>query len=311
MAVINSLQSPRFCGIRSFMRMPIAYGSTDADVVVMGIPFDSATSYRPGARFGPAAIREASNILKPYCPVLDVNITEHLTIIDGGDIDTVPGYLEESLNRMRDGLIPVMQSKAVPVLLGGDHLVSLGILRALHAAKGPVALIHFDAHSDTIDSYFGKPYNHGSPFYWAIKEDLIDTRHSIQIGIRGPLYDKHILDYAKGQGLRIVMGHELHSRGLDNVCDEAIQIAGDRPVYVTFDVDFLDASCAPGTGTPEVEGFTTYEALYMVRRICSRLNCIGMDVVEVLPDKDPSGITSLAGASAVHAFLAALAKRRA
>lgn len=311
MAIVNSLQSPRFCGIRSFMRMPVAYGSTDADVVVLGIPFDSATSYRPGTRFGPAAIREASNILKPYCSVLDANITEHLTIIDGGDIDTVPGYLEESLDRMRDGLIPYMKSKVVPILLGGDHLVSLGILRAVHAARGPVALVHFDAHSDTIDSYFGKPYNHGSPFYWAIKEGLIDTRHSIQMGIRGPLYDRHILDFAKNEGLRIVMGEELHARGMDSVIEEAVAVAGDMPVYVTFDVDFLDAAYAPGTGTPEVEGFSTHEALYMVRRICSRLNCIGLDVVEVLPDKDPSNITSLAAASVAHAFLAALAKRRA
>jgi agmatinase len=277
----------------------------------MGIPFDSATSYRPGTRFGPSAVREASNILKPYCQVLDADINEHLKIVDGGDIDTIPGYLEESLDCIRNALIPYMKSKVVPILLGGDHLISLGILRALHTAKGPVALVHFDAHSDTVDSYFGKPYNHGSPFYWAIKEGLIDTRHSIQMGIRGPLYDRHILDYAKEQGLRIVMGHELHERGLDDISDEAVAVAGDMPVYVTFDIDFLDASCAPGTGTPEVEGFTTREALYMVRRICSRLNCIGMDLVEVLPDKDPSGITSLAGASVVHAFLATLAKRRA
>lgn len=292
------------------MRLPVAYGVTDADAVIMGIPFDSATSYRPGARFGPAAIREASTILKPYCPVLDANIAEQLTVIDGGDIDTVPGYLEESLEAMTTALIPYFKAGTIPVLLGGDHLVSLGILRAVHAVRGPVALVHFDAHSDTVDSYFGKPYNHGTPFYHAIREGLIRTENSIQMGIRGPLYDGTQLDWAKGRGLRIVSGEELHERGMAEVIEEAVARAGTMPVYVTFDIDFLDAAHAPGTGTPEVEGFTSREALYMMRRICSRLNCIGMDLVEVLPDKDTAGITALAGASVVHAFLAAMAKRK-
>ncbi len=308
--MVNSLQSPRFCGIRSFMRMPVKYGVMNTDVIIMGIPFDSATSYRPGARFGPAAVREASNILKPYCPVLDVDISEHLSIIDGGDIDTIPGYVEESLDAMCQGLIPYMESPAIPILIGGDHLVSLGILRAMHAARGPVALVHFDAHSDTIGSYFGKPYNHGSPFYWAIKEGLIIPEYSTQIGIRGPLYSRTILDWPKSQGLRIIMGQELHERGITHVAEEVVTRAGDKPVYVTFDIDFLDASCAPGTGTPEIEGFTTWEALSLMRHICPRLDCVGMDLVEILPDKDLSGITALAGASVIHSFLASLAKRR-
>lgn len=292
------------------MRSSLLSDTPDTDVAVLGIPFDSGTSYRPGARFGPAAIREASAILKPYCSVLNVSIHEHLKIADGGDIDTIPGYMEDSLDMMRDGVLPYLKKGIIPLVLGGDHTITLGTLRAVHAVHGPVALVHFDAHSDTIGEYYGKPYSHGSPFHWAIKEGLILPDYSIQMGIRGPLYSKEALDWPKEQGLRIVMGEELHQRGMQDVCAEAVARVADKPVFVTFDIDFLDAAYAPGTGTPEVEGFTTREALFMVRTICSRIRCIGMDVVEVLPDKDPSGITALAGASVAHALLAALAKRK-
>ena len=196
MPTIDSLQSPRFCGIRTFMRHPRQNEVEDADVVVVGVPFDSGTSYRPGSRFGPAALREASTILKPYCPVLDVDISRWLTVADYGDIDTIPGYMAESLDKIRDGLIPLFRSRTVPVVLGGDHSISLGVLRAIKAAFGPVALVHFDAHSDTIPGYYGKPYNHGTPFYHALKEGLILPRNSIQIGIRGPLYSRDALGAA-------------------------------------------------------------------------------------------------------------------
>ncbi len=308
MAFVNS--SPRFCGIRTFMRMPFQSTPEGADVAVVGVPFDSGTSYRPGTRFGPAALREASTILKPYCSVLDADINEMLKVVDCGDIDTIPGYMEESLDAIRDGLIPLFHSGATPVILGGDHSISLGSLRAAHAVHGPVALVHFDAHSDTISGYYGKPYNHGTPFYWALKEGLISPEHSTQIGIRGPLYSRDALSWPKSQGLRIVMGEELHRRGMEPIIAEVLKRVGDRPAFLSFDIDFLDATAAPGTGTPEVEGFTTYEALTMVRAICSQLNMTGMDLVEVLPDKDPSGITALAGASVAHAFMASLASRK-
>ncbi|MCD7984492.1 MAG: agmatinase [Desulfovibrio sp.] len=310
MATVDSLQSPRFCGIRTFMRQPWQNDAGDADAVVLGVPFDSGVSYRPGARFGPTALREASTILKPYCPVLDVDINQWLNVTDCGDIDTIPGYMAESLDKIRDGLIPFFKSRAVPVVLGGDHSISLGVLRAVKAARGPVALVHFDAHSDTIPGYYGKPYNHGTPFYHALKEGLILPQHSIQIGIRGPLYSRDALAWPKEQGLRIVMGEELHRRGLEAVAAEALERTAHCPVFVSFDIDFLDASCAPGTGTPEVEGFNTYEGLTLLRTICRETRTVGMDLVEVLPDKDPSGITALAGASMVHAFLAALALKK-
>lgn len=311
MPTVDSLQSPRFCGIRTFMRQPRQNDAAGADAVVVGVPFDSGASYRPGARFGPAALREASTILKPYCPVLDVDISEQLRVADCGDIDTIPGYMAESLDNIRDGLLPFFRSRAVPVVLGGDHSISLGVLRAIRKALGPVALVHFDAHSDTLPGYYGKPYNHGTPFYHALKEGLILPQHSIQIGIRGPLYSRDALAWPKEQGLRIVMGEELHQRGVGAIAAEALQRTAHCPVFVSFDIDFLDASCAPGTGTPEVEGFTTHEALSLMRAVCREAQIVGMDLVEVLPDKDPSGITALAGASMIHAFLAALAVKKA
>lgn len=313
MPAVNSLLSPRFSGIRTFMRSPLAAPGDwkGADVAVVGVPFDSGTSYRPGTRFGPAALREASTILKPYCSVLDADISEQLEIVDCGDIDTVPGYMAESLDKMTAGLLPYFADGIIPVVLGGEHSISLGVLRAVKEALGPVALIHFDAHSDTIPSYYGKPYNHGTPFYWALKEGLILPEKSTQMGIRGPLYSRDALTWPQEQGLRIIMGDELHKRGLTAGADEAVRRAGDTPVFLSFDIDFLDAAYAPGTGTPEVEGFTSREALVMMRSICPRVRAVGMDLVEVLPDKDPSGITALAGVSVIHAFLASLAARKA
>lgn len=312
MKAVNSLEIPRFSGIRTFMRMPQAAEDDLTDISIIGVPFDSATSFRPGTRFGPAALREASLILKPYCPVLDVDILENLTIADYGDSPTIPGYTAESLDKIQAFLVPFYKKKkTLPLVLGGDHCITLAELRAMYEAKKePAALLHFDAHSDTIPEYFGKPYNHGSPFYHAINEGLIIPEKSIQIGIRGHLYDRHVLDYPKEKGVRIVLGDELHRRGCDEIIAEALSRVQGSPVFLTFDIDFLDAAFAPGTGTPEVEGFSTRQALYMLREICTKINVIGMDLVEVLPDRDPSGITALAGATVIHAFLASLAWRK-
>lgn len=310
MKTTNSLLTPRFSGIRTFMRLPVPTGEEKADISLVGIPFDSAVSFRPGARFGPAALREASLILKPYCSVVDANIFEQLNVADYGDFLTIPGYVEDSLNLIEEQMLEYVKAGTIPVALGGDHLITLAELRAFHKVHGPIALLHFDAHSDTIPEYFGKPYSHGSPFYHALKEGLIIPEKSIQIGIRGPLYDKHVLDYPKEKGMRVVMGDELHKRGCDAIIQESLEIIGDTPTFLTFDIDFLDAAYAPGTGTPEVEGFSSYQALHMVRQIAKKINIIGMDLVEVLPDKDPSGITALAGASIIHAFMASVAYRK-
>lgn len=311
MFTVDSLQSPRFCGIRTFMRQPWKQDACGTDAVILGIPFDSGTSYRPGTRFGPAALREASTILKPYCPVLDADINKSLILADCGDIDTIPGYLEESLDKICDALIPFFRSGSVPIVLGGDHSISLGVLRSVKNVLGPVALVHFDAHSDTIPDYYGKPYNHGTPFYHALQEGLILPEKSTQMGIRGPLYSRDALDWPRKQGLRIITGEELHRTGTEAAAAEVLQRVGTSPVYISFDIDFLDASHAPGTGTPEVEGFTSRQGLSLLRAVCRSCRTVGMDLVEVLPDRDTSGITALAGASMVHAFLAALAWKKA
>jgi agmatinase len=306
---VDSLKSPRFSGVRTFMRLPHGSELEGADVAVFGAPFDTGTSFRPGARFGPAAIRDASIILKPYCPLTDINIVENISVLDWGDIDTVPGYMDDSYAKIEDGMAKICEAGVIPLGMGGDHSITLPLLRGLTKVSGEaLTLLHFDAHSDTIPDYFGRDHNHGTPFYWAIEEGLIKPEHSIQVGIRGPLYSKDSLDYAKDKGLQIITGPELHDMGLR----EAINIIRNRisgqPVYVSFDIDFLDAAYAPGTGTPEIGGFTTHQALQLMAGSCLGMNLKGMDLVEVMPAQDNAGITALAGASLMHVFLAVIAK---
>lgn len=306
---VDSLKSPRFSGVRTFMRLPHGSELKDADVAVFGVPFDTGTSFCPGARFGPAAIRDASSILKPYCPLTDVNIVENISVLDYGDIDTVPGYMDDSFVKIEAGMVKICESGVIPLGMGGDHSITLPLLRGLTKVHGePVALLHFDAHSDTISDYFGRDYNHGTPFYWAIEEGLIIPEHSIQVGIRGPLYSKDALDYAKNKGLEIITGPQLHDMGLPEVIQIIRKRISGQPVYVSFDIDFLDAACAPGTGTPEIGGFTTHQALQLMVGSCLGMNLKGMDLVEVMPAQDNAGITALAGASLMHVFLAQVAK---
>lgn len=308
---VDGLKSPRFAGIRTYMRLPYYSELPDVDVAVYGVPYDTGTSYRAGARFGPSAIRDSSVILKPYCPLSEANIFEHLAVVDHGDVDIVPGYVDDSYSRIKKFVKDICDSGIIPLGMGGDHSVSLPILRGLvESNKQPIALLHFDAHSDTGSDYFGHPHNHGTPFYWALEEGLIIPEKSIQIGIRGPMYNKESLDYVRGKGVVVITGPELHSLGVE----EAVRIIRERvsgaPVYVSFDIDFLDAAYAPGTGTPEIGGFTTHEALQLLVRSCLGQKLIGMDLVEVLPAHDNAGITALAGASLMHAFLGVLAKNR-
>lgn len=309
---VNSLVSPRFCGIRTFQRLPHQLTATENDFAVLGVPFDTATSYKAGCRFGPAAIREASSILKSYNSVLDVDIFQHLEGVDLGDIDIIPGHLEESFKRIEEGTLAVLKQGAVPIIMGGDHSITLPELRAIASVHGPVALFHFDAHSDTGSDFFGKPYNHGTTFYWAMEEGLILPEQSTQIGIRGPLYSKTSLDYAKQKGLQVISGWDLHHMGNDAAiaCTIARVVPG-TPVFVSFDIDFLDASYAPGTGTPEIGGFSTFDALKLLQGVALNQRLVGMDLVEVLPDTDNGGITSFAAAGIMHAFISCLAANKA
>ncbi|HLR12562.1 MAG TPA: agmatinase [Burkholderiaceae bacterium] len=308
---VNSLKSPRFTGVRTFMRLPHGSDLEPADVAIFGVPFDWATSYRAGARFGPAAIRDASSILKTYCPMVGVDLSENLSILDYGDFATSPGYIEDSFDKIEAQIATLCKAGVIPVGMGGDHAISLPLLRGLTKVHGgPVALLHFDAHSDTAPDYFGHPYNHGTPFYWALEEGLIQPEHSIQVGIRGPLYGKDSLDYPLSKGMRIISGPELHDMGIAKAVSIIRERIANQPVYVTFDIDFLDAAYAPGTGTPEVGGFTTYQAQRLLIDSCLGMDLKGMDLVEVLPAHDHGDITALAGASLMHAFLAVLAKNR-
>jgi agmatinase len=220
--------------------------------------------------------------------------------------------MDDSFAKIEEGITKICETGVIPLGMGGDHSISLPLLRGLTKVQGsPVALLHIDSHSDTIPDYFGRDYNHGTPFYWAIKEGLINPNHSIQVGIRGPLYSKEALDYPKSKGIEIITGPQLHDMGVRGAVEAIRRRIEGQPVYVTFDIDFLDAAYAPGTGTPEIGGFTTHQALQLMVGSCRGMNLKGMDLVEVMPAQDTAGITALAGASLMHVFLAQIAKKMA
>lgn len=307
---INSLKSPRFAGVKTFMRMQHIRTTKDVDVAVVGIPFDTCASYRAGCRFGPASVREMSCLAaKPYNPALDVDIFEYCSAVDYGDLDTVPGYVEESFELITDGMKELFKNGVVPVAMGGDHSVTLPELRACYQVHGPVALVHFDAHYDTIKEYFGKPYNHGTPFYHAAKEGLVDTAHSIQVGIREGLYGIEDTMNSKNLGYEVLTAAEMHHMELQEVVERICERTKGCKVFLTFDIDFLDPAYAPGTGTPVPGGFATWEALELVRGL-KELDIVGYDIVEVAPGFDQSGITSIAAAGIMQEFLSQIAWRK-
>lgn len=308
-APVNALESPRFSGIRTFSRLPHTRDLDGVDVAVFGIPFDTATTYRTGARFGPGSVREMSAMLRTYNPSLDVNVYDHLSVIDYGDLPTVPGYIEDTYARVVEALAPILAAGAVPVGIGGDHSVTLAELRALAAARGPVGFLQFDSHADTWDSYFGRRYNHGTPFRRAVEEGLIDTRRAIQVGMRGSLYGPEDLDQSRELGFELWTSDDVRREGLAAVLAAIRRRLGDGPVFLTFDIDFVDPSFAPGTGTPEVGGFTSREAQDLLRGLVG-VDFAGMDLVEVLPAHDPAGITALTGANVIFEFLSVLALGR-
>ncbi len=303
----DSLSSPRFSGVSTFMRLPNIATLENVDFIVTGAPFDTGSSFGVGSRFGPRAVRDASSILKPYNPVLDVNIFEHCSGVDYGDISIAPGFIEETFERMEKDLIPVFNKNVIPICIGGDHSITLPELRAVHKTKGPVALVHFDAHSDTYDSYFGKLYNHGTTFRRAIEEGLLLVDHSIQIGIRGHFYDSEGLDSARNLGLEVLPAWDVRKIGFSEVIQKIKSRVQDKPVFVSFDIDFLDAAYAPGTGTPEIGGFTTWEAQELLRGGLQGLNFVGFDLVEVSPCNDPANITAFAAAGMIYEFISLIA----
>lgn len=303
---VDSLKSPRFSGIKTFMRLPNIETTEDIDFAIIGIPFDTASTFRTGSRFGPSAIRDMSVILRPYNINVGVHITDELSGVDFGDISVVPGYIDDSYKAIEESLQPIVDKGIIPISLGGDHSITLGELRAIAKKHGPVALVHFDAHLDTMDTYFGKKYNHGTPFRRAWEEGLIDVSHSIQVGIRGSFYSPEDMKGSEDIGFKVITTNKVRELGFEEVIRQIKERVGDKKTFFSFDIDFVDPAYAPGTGTIEVGGFTSYEALYLIRGI-KDINFIGFDIVEVLPAYDPTQITAFLAANIAHEFLSIIA----
>ncbi|MFP4200084.1 MAG: agmatinase [Clostridia bacterium] len=301
-----------FAEIKTMLRLPYARGIEElgrADFAVVGLPLDTGVTHRPGARFGPAAMRDVSCLIRPYNPVLGLAFPDYLKGYDLGDVPVVPGNTYANLDRMAARLTEVTRRGVMPVGVGGDHTVSLAALRAVAGENGPVALLHFDSHPDTWDTLYGEKYNHATPFRRAIEEDLILPERSIQLGIRGSMMDAEVLEYTRGVGIEMVTASELANLAPSRVAERIANAVGETPVYVTFDIDFLDPAFAPGTGTPEVGGPSTADALGYIRRLdLSKL--VGMDCVEVSPPYDNAQITALAAATILYELLGVYALTR-
>jgi len=291
---------PRFAGIRTFMRAPHVTDMTGVDAVVYGIPFDTATSYRTGPRFGPEAIRSASALIRPYNPALAVNVAETLSIVDYGDVPVSPGDTERTYGQIEEALAPIVESGIFAAAMGGDHSVTLAELRALAKRHGPLALVQLDSHGDTWEQYFGQKYFHGTTFKRAVEEGLLDARASVQAGMRGSLYGAEDIEVARDLGFTVLSTDELRALGPTAYGELVLGKVGVRPVFVSFDIDFLDPAFAPGTGTPEVGGFSTAEALAFLRALRG-IKLAGCDVVEVSPPYDgPGMVTALAAANVLY-----------
>lgn len=279
------------------------------DFAIAGAPFDTASSFRSGSRFGPNAIRNISAMMKPNNVIMQVNIMDGLKGGDIGDFNVTPGYIRPTYQAIEEGVASILKENACPIVLGGDHSITLAELRAAAKKYGPVALVHFDSHSDLCDEVFGQKYNHGTPFRRALEENLIDASHSIQVGMRGSLYDPDEHKMAAELGMKLIPAHKVREMGLETLVKTILERVGDKPCFLTFDIDFVDPAYAPGTGTPEVGGFTSLEALELVRNI-KDLNFVGFDLVEVLPAYDHGEITAYLAANIVFEYLSILAVKK-
>lgn len=303
---IDSLQTPRFCGVPSFMRLPLATSLAGLDAAVIGLPSDSGSPFRTGARFGPNAMRAMSLMLRPINPYRGgVHVFERLRVADAGDAAVVPGYQEESLASLERAVAAVVEAGVTPFCMGGDHSVSLAGLRAVAKRHGPLALIHFDAHSDTWDTYFaGKRYSAGTPFRRAVEENIVSPAHSIQIGMRGSLFAATDLSQSRDLGYELMTTDDMSAIGTEALASRIAERAAGHPAYITFDLDFVDPAFAPGVQTPEVGGPSAREALALLRQL-HHLNVVGCDVVELNPLFDgPGQITALLAATVLAELLA-------
>ncbi len=305
---VDGTQVPRFAGPATFARLPRIDEVSDVDVAVVGVPFDAGVSYRPGARFGPAHVRESSRLLRPYNPAVDVEPFARQQVVDAGDMVANPFDIEAAIGQIEAGARSLLERSRRVVTIGGDHTIALPLLRAVAAQHGPVAVVHFDAHLDTWDTYFGAPYTHGTPFRRASEEGLIDQSGCLHVGTRGPLYSTQDLLDDRDLGFQVVGSTEMDDLGARGVVERIRERVEDRPVYVSVDIDVLDPAFAPGTGTPEAGGLTSRELLSILRSFAD-LNLVGADVVEVSPAYDHAEITGIAASHVVYEVLSALAPR--
>lgn len=299
---------PRFAGIATFARLPRLGEVEHADIAVVGVPFDSGVSYRPGARFGPAHVREASRLLRPFNPAQRVSPFAVQQVVDAGDIAVNPFRIEEAVEQIEAGARALAEWADRLVAIGGDHTIALPLLRAVADRHGPVAVLHFDAHLDTWDTYFGAPITHGTPFRRASEEGLIDLTASMHVGTRGPLYGVDDLTDDARLGFAIVTSEDIEEHGVEAAIERIRARIGDKPLYVSIDIDVLDPAHAPGTGTPEAGGLTSRELLRIIRSLADR-PIVGADVVEVAPAYDHAQLTGIAASHVAYELISAMAPR--
>jgi agmatinase len=295
---------PRYAGPSTFCRLPELRDVPYCDVAILGIPFDSGTSYRPGARFGPQSIRQASRHLRfNFHPAYQTEPFKTIQVADAGDVGCNPYNIEEAISQIEVAATDLYKSSDAIVSLGGDHTIAVPLLRAVNKkVGGPVALVHFDAHLDTWDTYFGAPYTHGTPFRRAAEEGLFMDDASMHVGIRGPLYSPDDLKNDADLGFKVIHCDELETHGVDHVVKRIRDRVGDNPLYLSIDIDVLDPAHAPGTGTPEIAGLSSRELMNIIRGL-QGLNLVSADIVEVAPAYDHAEITSLAAATIAYEMI--------
>jgi agmatinase len=304
---LDALKVPRYAGYSTFARLPRQEDVDRYDIAILGVPFDSGVSYRPGARFGPAHIRQSSRLLRPYNPDVDVEPFRSTQVVDAGDVACTPFDIPDALEQIEQTASELIAQGQKLVSLGGDHTIALPLLRAMNKVHGPVALIHFDAHLDTWDTYFGAPFTHGTPFRRAWEEGLLMAGHCGHVGIRASLYSPNDLVDDAGMGFTIVRSGDFEEMSISDVAALLLERVGDAPVYLSVDIDVLDPAHAPGTGTPEGGGMTSRELLGLLRAFAD-VNVVGADVVEVAPAYDHAEITGVAAANVAYEFVSVMAK---
>ena len=303
---VDATQVPRYAGLTTFARLPRLEDVGRAVIAVVGVPFDSGVSYRPGARFGPAHVRQSSRLLRPFNPAQDVSPFATVQVADAGDIAANPFDIAAAITAIEAGADGLHARAERLVTLGGDHTIALPLLRSVVKRQGPVAVLHFDAHLDTWDTYFGEPYTHGTPFRRAAEEGLIDTDRSLHVGIRGPLYAATDLVDTRRLGYAVLTCIDYDRLGLDGIASAMRERLGDGPTYVSVDIDVIDPGMAPGTGTPEAGGLTSRELLSTLRSLAG-LDIVGADIVEVAPAYDHAEVTGIAASHVAYELISLMA----